>query len=161
MAGDADEDYSIVLADGTIAMIDAEGNIFVGAGFLASFGDVPEVLVGALAHEIGHRPKRWGDTKVKRQLSREEIEYICRHEETRADIFAGKALAEMGLSPDPICDFLSAVEEKPHPEYFPAAVRGEVIREAHAGRTYRADNRRKMFPGYDRMASPKGHLGEY
>lgn len=161
MAGDDEDDYSVVLADGTIAMIDSDGTIYVGAKFLKSFGDSPDVLVGVLAHEIGHRPKRWGEYKVKRQLKRDEIEFICRHEETRADIFAGKALAEMGLSAEPICEFLQAIEDKPHPEYFPAKDRAQVIRDAHAGRTYRVDNRRKLFPGYDRMASPKGNLGEY
>jgi hypothetical protein len=163
MAGDDEDDYSVLLADGTIAMIDEAGNIFVGAQFMAGFADKPEVLVGALAHEIGHRPKRWGEYRHRRQLTREEIEQICRHEETRADIFAGKALAEMGLACEPLCEFLEAVEEKdrPHREYFPAEVRAEVIRDAHAGRKYRADNRAKLFPEYNRMASPKGHLGEY
>ena len=161
MAGDRDEDYELALADGTLAMIDEHGTIFVGKGFLTAFAKAPEVLVGALAHEIGHRPKRWGAYQVRRQLSREEIEYLCRHEETRADIFAGKALAEMGMSCEPLVAFLRAVEVQPHPEYFPAAVRGEVIREAHAGRAYRAENRRKLFPEFNRMKSPKGHLGEY
>lgn len=160
MAGDREEDYSVALADGTIAMIDEQGVIYVGAKFLAAFGDTPEVVVGALAHEIGHRPKRWGQYRVRRQLNREEMEYICRHEETRADIFAGKALAELGMSCEPLVEFLQAIEEKPHPEYFEAKVRAEVIREAHAGRTYRAEARRKLFPGFDRMTSPKGHLGE-
>ncbi len=161
MAGDKEEDYALVLADGGAAMIDAEGTIYLGAGFVAAHLDNPEVLIGALAHEIGHRPKRWGEYKTKRELSREEIETLCRHEETRADIFAGKALAEMELDCEPMIGFLEAVEDKPHPEYFPAAVRGEVIREAHAGRAYRARARRSMFPEFDRMTSPKGHLGEY
>jgi hypothetical protein len=161
MAGDAEEDYDIQLADGTIAMIDERGTIFVGAGFLAAFGEKPEVLVGVLAHEIGHRPKRWNEYRTKRQLSREELEMLCRHEETRADIFAGKALAEMGLDCEPIVAFLKSVQDKPHPEYFPAEVRADVIRDAHAGRRYRAKARRSMFPEFDRMTSPKGHLGEY
>ncbi|MBI3180308.1 MAG: hypothetical protein HYZ27_11645, partial [Deltaproteobacteria bacterium] len=94
MAGDEEDDYDIVLADGTIAMIDEQGTIYVGAGFLAACGERPEVLVGVLAHEIGHRPKRWRDYPARRQLSHRELEAICRHEEPCADIFAGKALAE-------------------------------------------------------------------
>jgi len=161
MAGDREEDYDLQLADGTIAMIDGEGVIYVGAAFLAAHAAKPEVLVGALAHEIGHRPKRWKEYRAKRQLSRDELAYICRHEETRADLFAGKALAEMGLACEPLVQFLLAVESGPHPDYFPATVRGDVIREAHAGRAYQAKNRRNIFPGFDRMTSPKGHLGEY
>lgn len=161
MANDRDEDYSIVLADGTIAMIDASGTIFVGAQFLQACRDQPEVLVGVLAHEIGHRPKRWGEYKTRRQLSREELEMLCRHEETRADIFSGKALAEMGMSPEPLVAFLLQIQDRPHPEYFSAEVRAEVIRDAHAGRQFRTKMRRSLFPGYDRMTSPKGHLGEY
>mgnify|MGYP006270650465 CR=1 FL=1 len=161
MAGDDPDDYELVLAQGTIAMIDAEGRIYVGAEFLHAFGEHPPVLVGALAHEIGHRPKRWHEYQTRRELSREEIEYLCRHEETRADIFAGKALAEMKLDPEPIIEFLKAVETGPHPEYFPAEVRGQVIREAHAGRHYRAANRRKIFPDVERLHSPGGFLGEY
>jgi len=59
MAGDEEDDYSLALADGTIAMIDAHGVIYIGAGFLAAFRNKLEVLVGAVAHEVGHRPKRW------------------------------------------------------------------------------------------------------
>jgi hypothetical protein len=161
MAGDKDEDYELNLAEGEIAMIDGEGRIFLGRKFLAAFKDTPEVVVGALAHEIGHRPKRWSEYRTERQLTRAELDELCRHEETRADIFAGKALAEMGLTCEPLVGFLAAVEEGPHPQYFPAKVRAEVIRDAHAGRTYRAENRRKIFPEFDRMTAPKGHLGEY
>lgn len=161
MAGDDEREYSLALARGTVAMIDGQGIIYIGAEFLAAFREHMEIVVGALAHEVGHRPKRWGSYRAKRQLTKEEIEYICRHEETRADIFAGKALAELGFDCEPLCHFLERVENGPHPEYFPAKVRGEVIRDAHAGRTYRAENRRKIFPGFDRMTAPKGDLGEY
>lgn len=161
MAGDKDEDYLLALADGTLAMIDEFGVIYLGAGFVAAFAHQPEVLVGALAHEIGHRPKRWDRYQGDKQLTREQMQAICRHEETRADIFAGKALAELGLACEPLIAFLERIEVGPHPEYFPAAVRGEVIRDAHAGRAYRADARRKLFPEFDRMTAPKGHLGEY
>lgn len=161
MAGDRDEDYELVLADGTIAMIDENGTIFVGAQFLAACAAKPEVLIGALAHEIGHRPKRWSEYRVRKQLTREELEALCRHEETRADLFAGKALAELGLACDPLCEFLQAIETKPHPEYFPAEVRAQVIRDAHLARSYQRDHRKKLFPEFDRAVSPKNHLGEY
>ena len=142
-------------------MIDEDGLIYMGAGFLEACKDNPEVLIGVLAHEIGHRPKRWREYDTRRQLTREELEALCREEETRADIFAGKALAEMNLSCEPLAEFLAEVQQKPHPEYFDAKTRGEVIRDAHAGRAYRSDNRKKLFPEFDRMTSPKGHLGEF
>ena len=161
MAGDEDDDYEVVLAEGTIAQIDENGTIYVGARFLAAFSDKPEVLVGVLAHEVGHRPKRWGEYRVRRQLTHEELSALCRHEETRADLFAGKALAEMDLDAEPLVEFLERIEQGPHPEYFPAKVRAEIIRDAHAGRAYGRESRRKLFPEFDRMRSPKGHLGEY
>jgi hypothetical protein len=161
MAGDDESDYAVVLADGAIAMIDHLGTIYMGAGFLSAFKDHLDVLVGAMAHEVGHRPKRWAEYRVQRRLNQKEIESICRHEETRADIFAGKALAELCFACEPLCQFLLQVQEKPHPAYFPAKDRAEVIREAHAGRSYRAQNRRKIFPDFDRMTAPKGDLGEY
>ncbi len=163
MAGDDEGDYALTLADGVLAMIDANGLIYVGAGFVSAFRNRPEVLVGAIAHEVGHRPKRWSQYQVRRDLTPKEIEYIARHEETRADIFAGKALAELGFDCEPLCELLLRVEDgdRPHREYFPARDRARIIRDAHAGRAYRAENRRKIFPGFDRMTAPKGDLGEY
>lgn len=160
LAGDDESEYTIVLADGTIAAIDDAGIIYIGADFLAAHLGKPEVILGALAHEIGHRPKRWKNYKTRRQMSKEELDALCREEETRADIFAGKALAELELPCEPLTEFLVRIEDKskPHPDYFPAVVRAEVIREAHAGRTYRADARRKLFPEFDRHTAPKGHI---
>jgi hypothetical protein len=160
MAGDKDEDYLLALADGTIGMIDELGVIYLGAGFLRSCGGALDVLVGVLAHEVGHRPRRWEQYKSKQQLTPEQLMELCRHEETRADMFAGKALAELSLSCEPLVEFLQKSEDGPHPEYFPAAVRGEVIREAFEGRSCRVENRRKTFPEFDRMTAPKGHLGD-
>lgn len=160
MAGDAEDDYRVQLADGAIAMIDEQGTIYMGAGFLAAHREQPDVLVGALAHEIGHRPKRWDRYRSQRQLTRAELDAICREEETRADLFAGKALCEMGLRWEPLAEFLAAIETGPHPQYFPADVRAQVLEESFDGRAYRANGRRKIFPGFDRMTSPKGHLGE-
>ena len=161
MAGDEEDDYDLCLADGTIAMIDEDGLIYIGAGFLESCKDHEEVLVGVLAHEIGHRPKRWHEYQSRQTLTQQDIQALCREEETRADIFAGKALAEMNLSCEPLVEFLRKIQQKPHPEYFDAKTRGEVIRDAHSGRAYRTDHRKKLFPEFDRMTSPKGHLGEF
>jgi hypothetical protein len=166
LAGDNDDDYTLVLADSTIAMVDQEGHIYVGARFLETYAHSEEgwaVLVGALAHEIGHRPKLWGSERyqVKRHLTEAQKQAICRHEETRADIFAGKALAECGLSAQPVCDFLKQIQKTPHPSYFPANVRASVIQEAHEGRAYRMEKRHQYFPSLERGTSAKRHLGEF
>ncbi len=161
MAGDDEDDYVVVLADGPLAMIDELGTIYFGAGFLLQCKDVPEILVGALAHEIGHRPKRWIEYKVRKKLSVEEMHALCRHEETRADIFAGKGLAELGVDCEPICKYLIHHANNPHPEYHPAEVRADIIRDAHRSRAYRVSNRAKLFPEYDKAVSPKNNLGEY
>ncbi|MEL6338762.1 MAG: hypothetical protein AAFQ65_02575 [Myxococcota bacterium] len=161
MAGDDSDDYVVVLADGTLAMIDELGTIYFGAGFLMQCKDVPEILVGALAHEIGHRPKRWVEYRVRKKLTPDEIHALCRHEETRADIFAGKGLAELGMECEPLCQFLLRFGQNPHPDYHPAEVRAAVIRDAYSSRAYRVQNRRKLFPEFDKAFSPKNDLGEY
>ena len=162
MHGDDEDEYRIVLADDTIAMIDKDGTIFMGASFLYSCQREIEIPVGVLAHEMGHRPKRWKESRYQlhHELTQPEMQAICREEETRADIFAGKGLAELGYDCEPLIAFLRKVQTRPHPEYFPADVRAEVIREAHAGRMYRASQRKKLFKEYDRATSARGHLGE-
>ena len=68
MTGDPESDYCLQLADGTVAMIDAHGTIMVGIRFLMKFKNNMPVLVGAIAHEIGHRPKRWAEYKSHKTL---------------------------------------------------------------------------------------------
>ena len=115
MLGDESEEYELHLADGTIGMIDDQGRIFLGAKFLMDYQDEEDVLVGVLAHEMGHRPKRWGEYMEEPPKSREELEALCRHEETRADVFCAKALAELGLKVEPLVAFLEKVQTTPHP----------------------------------------------
>lgn len=159
LAGDREDDYDLVLAEGTIAMIDQEGLIYVGKELLLEHADEVDLQVGVLAHEIGHRPKRWSEYKQEVALSKEEMEKLCRTEETRADYFAGKALAELGLSIEPLIRFLHAVQVHPHPEYFSAKLRAEVIRDGYEDGRRRTDVRKKLFPELARMTSAKGDLG--
>ncbi len=162
MHGDDPEEYDVILCEGANAMIDRKGTVYMGVALLRGYANQHAVLVGALAHEIGHRPKRWDEPRYReaRELTQEEIYGICREEETRADIFCGKGLAELGFDCEPIIEFLKHVQTRPHPEYFPAEVRADVIRESHAGRTYSAQQRAKLFPGFNRHhADPKGELG--
>ena len=163
LAGDPEADYTIVLADDAIAAIDEHGTIFMGVAFLKAHRRRPEVLVGALAHEIGHRPKRWRQTRyqIPRDLSGDQLSMLCRHEEIRADMFAGRALAEVGVDCEPVIAFLELVQISPHPAYLPVEERAQVIREAHRGGAYRAEARRKFFPAHSRHVGAKGYLGEY
>jgi hypothetical protein len=159
LAGDEEEDYDLILADGTIAMIDDKGLIYVGKGFLLDFAEAVEVQVGVLAHEIGHRPKRWGEYKQEQVLTKDDLDKLCRLEETRADYFAGRALAELGLSAEPLCRFLKAISTHPHPQYFSAELRAEAIMEGHGDGARKANNKAKFFPEFSRMTSAKGDLG--
>jgi len=159
LAGDAEDDYALVLATGTIAMIDETGLIYVGRDFILQNMDTPDVLVGVLAHEIGHRPKRWNEYRSQAPVSKEDSEKLCRLEETRADYFSGKALAELGLSCRPLIQFLSAVAVHPHPEYFSASLRAEVIHEGWEDGKRKASDRSKFFPELARMHNASGDLG--
>lgn len=163
MIGDRDQDYSFALAQDTIAAIDERGIIFLGAQFLLSHKNNLDVVVGAIAHEIGHRPKRM--RQLARQDTREltvpEKQALLLHEEIRADSFAGRGLAELGFSCEPLIEFLRQVSVHPHPEYLGVEQRAEVIRAGFTGRQMRAESRRKLFPDFDRHTAPRMHLGEY
>lgn len=159
LAGDDEDDYALCLSTGTIAMIDERGLVYIGKEFLLGHMDQPGVLVGVLAHEIGHRPRRWAEYRSAAPVSKEEAEKLCRLEETRADYFAGRALAELGLSAEPLIAFLKRVAVHPHPEYFSAELRAEVIREGFADGRRRSQNRAKFFPELARLTSAGGDLG--
>lgn|SRR3989338_593887 len=160
LIGDPETDYYLQLAAGTIAMIDAHGMIMVGIQFLMKFKDNMPVLVGAIAHEIGHRPKRWAEYKEQKPLNIRELHELCRYEETRADLFAGRALAELGMSCEPMIQFLKDLEEGPHPEYFPAKMRADMIREGFREQSSKAKTRKKFWPKLEKIA-PKGHIGDF
>jgi hypothetical protein len=163
IAGDDEEDYSLALAAGTIAMIDARGKIYVGKQFLLSTSSKLDLQVGVIAHEIGHRPKRWDDYKQSAPRTRDELHELCRLEETYADFFCGRALAELGLKVEPICEFLLELEkldgERPHPEYFAAKLRVDVIREGFVDGRRKSDVRKKMFPALAKRVNAKLDLG--
>lgn len=159
LAGDHEDDYNLVLAEGTIAMIDEDGLIYVGKSFLLERAHELELQVGVLAHEVGHRPKRWAEYKHERPRSKADVDKLCRLEETRADYFAGRALAELGMSPEPLVRFLEAISVHPHPQYFPAHVRAEAIREGYRDGSRRADTKRRLFPELARMTDAKNDLG--
>lgn len=160
IAGDHEDDYDLTVATGTIAMIDEDGVIFVGREFLLEHQSDLDLQVGVLAHEVGHRPKRWHAYREQQPLGRADLDKLCRLEETRADYFAGRALAELGLRAEPLVTFLEVISVHPHPQYFSAAIRGEAIREGYADGKRQSDNRRRFFPELARMTDARGDLGE-
>jgi hypothetical protein len=168
LAGDVDEDYQLRLAQGpTIAMIDGSGVIYLGRDFLLATSSDVALQVGVLAHEIGHRPKRWRQLRAERAqqqapTTRAELAKLCRHEETQADFFAGRALAELSLPCEPLVAFLLALDDgvvRPHPEYFPPKLRGEVIREGFNDGQRQASQRKALFPELHKRTNPKTDLG--
>src|SRR5690606_31547948 len=71
------------------------------------------------------------------RLTKKQRDQLCRDEEARADRFAGRALAELGLAPDAICEFLlKAAKFETHPpsDYYPAKERAQLIRETFSRR---------------------------
>ena len=61
---------------------------------------------------------------------------------------------------EPLCGFLAAVQQHPHPEYFSAELRAKTILEGHQAGRRRAANVKKFFPELSRMTSAAGDLGE-
>src|SRR6266850_2857310 len=57
--GDSAGDYDIALAEGESACVDKEGTVFIGEKLVRRAEKDPALLIGVLAHEIGHRPKTW------------------------------------------------------------------------------------------------------
>lgn len=159
LVGDQPDDYDLALAASTIAMIDDSGLVYVGLEFLRAYADVREVRIGVLAHEIGHRPKRWNEYKQHAPVSKEQMEDMCRLEETRADYFAGFALGQFGIECEPLCEFLVSIETTPHPEYLAAPLRAKTIREGFESGERRVSDVRKFFPELARFTSAKGDLG--
>ena len=122
--------FSVELAEGGNASINRQGRIAFGLELLDRHQREDELLVGILAHEIGHAPWTWPDGDLG-HLTKKQIDHIYREEEAKADRFAGKALAELGLSPDAICGFLETLakfETHPPSDYYPATERAELIR---------------------------------
>lgn len=161
-AEDDERDYSVRFAKDTIAMIDQHGVIYVGTDFIAAHNDDTALVVGVLAHEVGHRPKRWAERKQAQTqaqaTTKEELLQLCRLEETRADYFAGRALAAFGLDVEPVCHLLRALDDptaaasKRNHEYFPAAMRCEVLHEGFTDGRRQDAQRRAMFPELARRA---------
>ena len=159
LAGDDEADYRLQLVATAMASINAEGTIFVGRAFLLETAHDLDIQVGVLAHEIGHRPQRWDAYRAEAPLDAEGLNDLCRLEETRADYFAGYAVAQLGRPCEPLCAYLHEVQTHPHPAYFTPALRAKTIREGHEAGRRRQVNLQKFFPELARNASASSDLG--
>lgn len=139
--------FNIELCEGSNASINRQGQIAFGVELLNQHQKEDELLVAVLAHEIGHQPWQWPDGDMGR-LTKKQIDGIYREEEAKADRFAGKALAELGLSPDAICDFLASLakfETHPPSDYYPVEERNRMIRESF-------NRRRRVLQGVQHLS---------
>jgi hypothetical protein len=129
--GAPEEFFSIELAEGSNASINRQGQIAFGLELLEEHQRENELLVAVLAHEIGHAPWTW-PSKLLGRFTKKQIDHIYREEEAKADRFMGRALAELGIPPDAICEFLlklAKFETHPPSDYYPAKDRAAMIRD--------------------------------
>ena len=103
------EKYSLVPAQGERVCIDEKGQVHVGLVFLETYLNQPAVLAGVLAHEWGHFPTRSYLPNLD-SLSWKEVYRIRREEETKADMFAGRALYLLGYPVEPLLHYLKRSE---------------------------------------------------
>ncbi len=130
--GVSENTFTVALAEGENASINRDGQIAFGFGLLEKHERDDALLVAVMAHEIGHQPWKWPKGDMS-HLTKKAIDSISREEEARADRFAGRALADLAVSPDPICDFLLAhgkFEKHPPADYYPAEERVQMIQAA-------------------------------
>lgn len=143
-----DEAFTLELAEGNNASINRDGQIAFGVDLLSEHEDNDDLLLGILGHEMGHAPWSWPEGDLG-PLTQAQINHLCREEEAKADRFMGKALAELGMSPDAICDFLvrlSKFETHPPADYYPAEERAELIRSTFSARKRVLNNVKHLSP---------------
>jgi hypothetical protein len=137
IVGRASNAFSVELCEGENASINRDGQIAVGVGLLEEYQGNDAFLVGLLGHEVGHKPWTWPKGDLSK-LTKKQLDALYREEEAKADRFAGKVLAELGVSPDEICAFLlkhETFEGRKPSDYYPADVRAAMIKEAFRRRT--------------------------
>ena len=130
--GEPEGRLSLELCEGSNASISRDGQIAFGVELLEEHQKDDDLLVAVIGHEIGHQPWTWPKGDFSR-LTKAQLDAIYREEESKADRFAGRVLAELGADPTSICDFLIAAqrfEARRPTDYYPAEVRAEIIQQA-------------------------------
>lgn len=134
--GVTDNTFALALAEGSNASINRDGRIAFGYELLEAHAGDDALVVAIIAHEIGHQPWLWPQGDMS-HLTKKALDFMSREEEAKADRFCGKALADLAVSPDAICDFLLAhgkFEKHPPADYYPAEQRVEMIQGSYAKR---------------------------
>jgi hypothetical protein len=129
----SERELTLELCEGDNACISRDGQIAFGVEFLEENQADHDLLLGVLGHEIGHQPWSWPNHDLS-TLTRAQLDQLYREEEAKADRFAGRVLAELGGRPDSLEQFLTrhakGFEEQQSNEYYPVAVRVDMIRKA-------------------------------
>lgn len=147
IAGQPDELFALELCEGANASISRDGRIGVGKDLIEEFPNDDELWVGILGHEIGHAPWDWPQFDLSK-LKKRQRDQLYRDEEAKADRFAGRVLAELGVAPDRVCNFLlaaAAFEAHPPSDYYPAPIRAQMIRDAFRRRTRALDRAQSVL----------------
>jgi hypothetical protein len=140
--------FSVELCEGNNASINQNGQIAFGLELLDRHERDNELLVGVMAHEIGHQPWTWPKGDLS-HLNKKQLDQLYKDEEAKADRFAGRALADLGLSPDAICEMLlknAQFEAHPPSDYYPAKIRAQMIREMFSHRKGALDRAAHLSP---------------
>jgi hypothetical protein len=146
--GAPEEYFSIELAEGSNASINRQGQIAIGLELLEEHENDNDFLVGVLAHEIGHQPWTWPEGDLG-HLTKKALDELYKKEEAKADRFCGKALADLGQSPESIVKFLlklAKFEKHPPSDYYPAKERAELILQTFARRKSLLDRVEHLSP---------------
>ena len=147
LVGRDEDDFPVALCEGDNAAISQDSELFVGVDLLQGHERDSDLLLGIAGHEVGHRPWTW-DRNAARGLNRAQLNQLYCEEEAKADRAAGRFLADLGASPDPLCAFLEAhetFEGRQSPEYYPVPIRIRMIREAYARRMRERRLRRNIM----------------
>jgi hypothetical protein len=153
----------ILPAEGTIASVDEEDNLYVGVGFLESFGNDEELVAGIVAHEWGHMMSDLPRGTDWAHLTWDELLALRREEEADADGFAGRAMFLMGYSVEPMVGFLEALDKKkkekkrelPCHKYHNLATRAAILRESYEAEQRAMETARRLFFSSGNPTAPK------
>lgn len=144
----------IIPAQGTIASVDEEDNLYVGVDFLEQFGENEELVAGIVAHEWGHMMSDLPRGVDWSKLSWEQLYAMRRDEEGDSDGFAGRAMFLMNYSVEPMIEFLESLERKkkekerqtlPCHKYHNLATRIAILRESFEAEKRALETARRLF----------------
>ncbi len=150
-------------ARNTIASVDEEDNLYVGVDFLEEFGEDEALVAGILAHEWGHMLSPLPKGMDWQHLTFDQLHAMRRDEEADADAFAGRAIFLMGLSVEPMIDFLTRLEQRrqekekalPCHKYHNLATRAAILREAYEAEKRAMETARRIFLATGSSTAPK------